>query len=81
MKRRRGVLARLKSVEKDKVARFSADSEVKAAIEENLRTVHYGHELASAGITTVALDERDRLVEHHPDGSTSVVDTLAAHHD
>jgi hypothetical protein len=57
------------------------NSQITAAIEENLRSVHYGHELAAAGITTVALDETGRLVEHHPDGSTNVVDAFAAHHD
>jgi len=49
-------------------------SEITAAIEENLRRVDYGQELAAAGITAVALDDQGRLVEHHPDGSTTVLD-------
>jgi hypothetical protein len=33
----------------------------------------YGRVLARRDITTVALDEGGRIVEHHPDGSTAVV--------
>jgi len=50
------------------------NAEITAAIEENIETTHFGDELAAEGITTVALDEHGRLVEHHPDGSTSTLD-------
>ena len=50
------------------------NAEITAAIEENIEATHFGDELAAEGITTVALDEHGRLVEHHPDGSTSTLD-------
>jgi len=53
--------------------RVVVNGEIAAAIEQNLAVVHVGNELAAEGITTVALDEDGRLVEHHPDGSTSTV--------
>lgn len=53
--------------------RVVVNGEIAAAIEQNLAVVHVGNELAAEGITTVALDEDGRLVEHHPDGSTSMV--------
>lgn len=49
------------------------NAEISAAIEENLASTHFGDELAAEGITTVALDESGNLVEHRPDGSTSVL--------
>jgi hypothetical protein len=51
------------------------NAEITAAIEENVAATHYGQTLAAAGLTTVALDDHGRLVEHHPDGSTTVLDT------
>lgn len=48
------------------------NSEISAAIEENLTRTHYGHVLAAGGVTTVALDDAGDIVEYHPDG-TSVV--------
>jgi hypothetical protein len=52
------------------------NAEITAAIEENVASMHYGQTLAAAGITTVALDDQGRLVEHHPDGSTTVLDNV-----
>lgn len=49
------------------------NAEVTAAIERDLATRHYGRDLASAGITTVALDDDGTLVEYRPDGSTTPV--------
>jgi hypothetical protein len=49
------------------------NAEVSTAIEENLATTHYGQLLAAEGVTTVALDDKGRLVEYHPDGSTTVL--------
>lgn len=54
------------------------NSEITAAIEENLRDADYGQELAAAGITTVALDDAGRLVEYHPDSTTTVLDRSIA---
>ncbi|WP_059019441.1 hypothetical protein [Mycobacterium sp. M26] len=48
------------------------NSEISAAIEENLTRTHYGHMLAAGGVTTVALDDAGEIVEYRPDG-TSVV--------
>lgn len=48
------------------------NSEISAAIEENLTRTHYGHVLAAGGVTTVALDDAGEIVEYRPDG-TSVV--------
>lgn len=51
------------------------NSEIAAAIEENLTTTHYGEELATEGVTTVALDEDGNLIEYRPDGSCSPLPT------
>lgn len=53
------------------------NAEVSATIEELLDTTHYGDELATEGITTVSL-ENGVLVEHHPDGSVTILDTTVA---
>src|ERR1700712_772504 len=45
------------------------NAEISASIEESLARANYGRALAARGITTVALDEAGRLVEHHPDGT------------
>ena len=47
-----------------------AQDDVAAAIEELLRSTHYGDALAAAGLTTVALDENGDLIECRPDGTT-----------
>lgn len=49
------------------------NAEIAAAIEENLAESNYGAELARRGITTVALDEAGDIVEHRPDGSSTVL--------
>lgn len=50
------------------------NAEIAAAVEENLARTDYGAVLASRGITTVALDDDGRIIEHRPDGSVSAVD-------
>ena len=45
------------------------NAEISASIEESLARANYGRALAVRGVTTVALDETGRLVEHHPDGT------------
>ena len=49
------------------------NSEVSAAIEENLTRTHYGQLLAASGVTTVALDDAGDIVEHRPDGTSAVL--------
>ncbi|WP_422747392.1 TA system antitoxin ParD family protein [Mycobacterium sp. WMMD1722] len=49
------------------------DAELSAAIDEQLAVTHYGRMLADRGVTTVALDDAGRIVEHRPDGSTVVL--------
>lgn len=53
-------------------------AEITAAIEERLGTTDFGEELAAEGITTVAIDDDGNLVEHSPDGSTSLLGPLLA---
>lgn len=50
------------------------NAEISAAIEESLATANYGDLLSARGITTVALNDDDEIVEYRPDGTTSVVD-------
>lgn len=45
---------------------------ISAAIEDSLAGADYGSDLAARGITTVALDDGDRIVEYSPDGITTV---------
>lgn len=49
------------------------NAEISAAIEENLAGTDYGALLAARGITTAALDENGQIVEHRPDGTSSVL--------
>lgn len=49
------------------------NAEISAAVEESLSDTDYGALLAARGITTVALDEAGQIVQHRPDGSTSVL--------
>ena len=51
-----------------------ANAEIDAAISERARDVDFGAVLASAGITTVALDDEGRLVRYDPDGTATVLD-------
>ena len=48
------------------------DAEVAARIEESLATADYRADLAAEGVTTVSW-EHGKLVEYHPDGSTSIL--------
>lgn len=49
------------------------NAEIDAAIQQSLARTDYGAELARRGITTVALDDAGRIVEHRPDGSSQVL--------
>ena len=49
------------------------NAEVSAAIEESLARSDYGAELATRGITTVALNDAGEIVEHSPDGNAVVL--------
>lgn len=52
-----------------------ANAAISATIQQRLAQVNFGNELAAEGVTTVALDAQGNLVEHRPDGTTSVVAT------
>ena len=45
-----------------------------AAIAERALSTSFGSLLASEGTITVALDADGKLVEHHPDGTTRLLD-------
>ena len=49
------------------------NAEISAAIEENLAGTDYGALLSARGITVVALDDSGQIIEHRPDGSSSVL--------
>jgi hypothetical protein len=49
------------------------NAEISASIEENLAGTDYGRELASRGVTTVALDNDGRIVEYRPDGTATAM--------
>jgi hypothetical protein len=55
------------------------NAEIMANIEEGLVSRHYGRELAAEGVTTVALDDGGRLIEHRPDGTTTVLTADPVH--
>jgi hypothetical protein len=46
------------------------NAEISAAIDEQLAATDYGRLLAERGVTTVALDDAGRIVEHRPDGTS-----------
>lgn len=50
------------------------NAEHSVAIREQAQVMSFGARLAAEGVTTVALDDGGRLVEHHPDGTTSVIE-------
>lgn len=52
------------------------NAELSVGIEERLTQVDIGAELAAEGVTTVALDDEGRLVEHQPDGTTRILTSL-----
>ena len=49
------------------------NAELDALIEASARSTRTGPRLAAEGITTVALDDEGNLVEHRPDGTSSIV--------
>lgn len=53
------------------------NAEVAAAVDERLSVTDYGRVLAARGVTTVALDDDGNIVEHHPDGATTVLTSTA----
>jgi hypothetical protein len=53
--------------------RLVANAELDATIGQHAQSTSYGDRLAAEGITTVALDNAGRLVEHHPDGTSAVI--------
>lgn len=50
------------------------DAEIDALIEERLDTMDHVARRAAAGFASVAMDDAGRMIEYHPDGSTSVLD-------
>ena len=50
-----------------------ANAELDVAIADAASSTSFGAQLAARGVTTVALDDEGRLVEHRPDGSTHLV--------
>ncbi len=55
----------------DPVERLVANAELDAAIQQHAQRAAYGKLLAAEGITTVALDDDDRLVEYRADGTST----------
>lgn len=49
------------------------NAEMAAAIQENLNETNYGDLLAKRGVTTVALNDAGEIVEHRPDGGSTVL--------
>jgi hypothetical protein len=49
------------------------DAEWGVGIKEAATAMSFGARLAAEGITTVALDDDGRIIEHSPDGTTRVV--------
>ncbi|WP_071286271.1 TA system antitoxin ParD family protein [Mycolicibacterium llatzerense] len=56
------------------------NAEIAAAVEEGLARTNYGAVLAARGVTTVALDDDGRIIEHRPDGTESVVRATHSSH-
>lgn len=54
--------------------RAVVNSRLNATIAAAVAATDFGEELRREGITTVALDEAGRIVEHRPDGTTAVID-------
>ncbi|MDQ1308702.1 MAG: hypothetical protein QG671_4537, partial [Actinomycetota bacterium] len=55
-----------------------ANAEIDATIQERVRAISFGKQLAAEGVVTVALDDQGNLLRHHPDGTATVVDTSPA---
>jgi len=60
--------------------RTIVDAELDAAIAATAQVTAFGDALASRGVTTVALDDDGALVEHRPDGTSSVLESAPTGH-
>lgn len=58
------------------MAKNPTNDEIDAAIAKRLDEVDFAAEFRAEGITTVALDEDGRIVEHRPDGTSSIVGSI-----
>jgi hypothetical protein len=54
--------------------RLVTNAEADAVVAERLRMVDYGAVLAAEGVSTVALNDDDRLVRYDPDGTSTALD-------
>lgn len=52
------------------------NAEISAGIDERLAEVDFGAELAAEGVATVSLDGDGNLVEHRPDGTSTILASL-----
>lgn len=50
-----------------------ANAAIDARIASTAATMSFADRLATRGVTTVTMDDRGRMIRHHPDGSTEVV--------
>lgn len=57
--------------------RVVATAEQDVRIQEQAQAADFGAHLAAEGVTTVALDDKGRLVEYRPDGTQKVLRTAA----
>lgn len=57
--------------------RVVATAEQDVRIQEQAQAADFGAYLAAEGVTTVALDDKGRLVEYRPDGTQKVLRTAA----
>lgn len=53
--------------------RVVVNAELDATVNEVAQEISFGERLAAEGVTTVALDDGGRLVEHRPDGTSGVL--------
>lgn len=60
--------------------RTIADAELDAAIAATAQVTGFGDTLASRGVTTVALNDDGALVEHRPDGSSTLLEPAPTGH-
>lgn len=58
--------------------RTVVNAELDARIAEKAQATPLGQVVAARGVTTVALDDHGRLVEHRPDGTSTVLDPAPA---
>jgi hypothetical protein len=57
--------------------RMVANAVLDVAIQTRADAISFGARLAAEGVTTVALADDGSLVEHHPDGSRTVIAAAA----